>query len=127
MTRFERPVRSAELLDSPELRLRYPSAEESRPGSGTDEGVGDGFDLGSPRAYAERWFNTSDDSESIQAWFRQELTAIGWVLASDKPKFHLYKRDADETVGVATFGETFRIHFEVEGRWSDGSTDYRPS
>ncbi len=127
MSRFARPVRAGDLLSSPELLLRYPTERDGRIGSADDEGVGSGFDLGSPRAYAERWFDTSDPPTSVQDWFEHELTSLGWRLAHDADGFRVYKRDLDESLGVTIFGVSVRVHMEVEGRWPDGGSDYRPT
>ena len=119
MTRFERPVRWAILVATPEMQLRYPDESGSRDATGTDEGVGSGFDNMSPRAYAERWFTTSDDEADVQRWFRTKLVDQGWSLLSERPDFHRYIREGDEVIGVATFGNRVRVHFAVEGRWPD--------
>ena len=85
MTQFERPVRSTDLLSSPEMQLTYRGETEGRVGSAVDEGVGNGFDNGSPRAYAERWFTTTDDATAVHRWFQDELSSLGWSEVSATP------------------------------------------
>lgn len=127
MAHFNRPVRADALLASPEMSLRYPDEREPRVGEAIDEGVGNGFDLGSPRAYVERWFSTSDSSTAVHRWFEAALGHLGWTsIPGRRLTFQRYTRDADEAIGVYTATEAVRIHYEVEGQWPDGSSDYRP-
>lgn len=109
------------------MQLTYPGETEGRVGSAVDEGVGNGFDNGLPRAYAERWFTTTENATAVHRWFQDELSSLGWSEVTAKSTFRVYGRNADERIGVATFGGNVRVHFEVEGRWPDGTTGYRPT
>jgi hypothetical protein len=122
-------VRWRELVESPEMQLRYPG-EEERYVRGDDEGAGTGFDSMYPHAYAERWFRTADKPRQVLRWFDEHLVDAGWRMAGThrvgRARTHHYGRKSEGRIGVTVFGGDVRVSYQVDGRWADGSSEPRP-
>ena len=126
MSGFQHPIQFTDLKASPEMALRYPDEFGGCFGTMANEGQGTAFDNGSPMAYAERWFNSRDDFRDVEAWFRRQLTVLGWVPEEPSPNMRTFRRSVDEHVGVALIGPRYRVHYAVDGQWADGSSEFRP-
>jgi len=87
-----------------------------------------------PSAYVERWFAVDAPRPSVEAWFDAELERLGWTARDVEPPPLLrgqvhgrtYERDEGESMGLAWFGASYRLHYEVNGVWSDGTAAPRP-
>lgn len=126
MPGFQRPNQFTDLQASPEMALRYPDESGGSFGTTANERRGTAFDNGSPMAYGERWFNCQDDFRDVETWFLRHLTELGWVPGEPSTDMRTFRRSLDEYVGVALIGPRYRIHYAVDGRWADGSLEFRP-
>lgn len=87
---------------------RYPTESERRLGSTADEGVGTGFDNAYPYAYVEHWFDTADAPDEVEAWYRHQLSRMGWNEEwhdPSGPAAHgaqgvVWSRTGDETISL---------------------------
>ena len=130
---FNRPVKGEALLTSAELALCAPTEVELERRS-VDEGVGTGFDLASPDAYAERVVTWSGDLDTILAWYRSELLALGWTERTNRAPspepVAQFSRNAGESVQVqvlpmqefwskwhGTASTVGRVSYSVAGNW----------
>jgi hypothetical protein len=129
--RYERPVTSAQLFDTPEMRLRYPGAVELLR-DGADEGQGRGFDDMDLSAAAERTIATPDPAPAVVSWFAERLVALGWRddgggwFRRDKGETFLARIDRDR--GVSRIGSAIadpvarRIQEDFEERFYSGAS-----
>jgi hypothetical protein len=148
VSRFRHPVAGADLLRSPEFRLRHP-AERQQPEreSCYDEGAGCGFDGLSPDAYAERWTEVAAGAAQVMTWYAQQFAALGWRPNEPIPASgvaHLtFQRDPGERLGVLMHGKgewwkdpgrlvkwdsgnnLLRVHLAVDGVFPDGRPGIR--
>jgi hypothetical protein len=125
------------------MSLRYPAEEERRVGSTADEGVGTGYDNAYPFAYVEHWFDTADAPGEVEAWYRHQLTRLGWneerhdTSSDATPGVQVvaWSRSGDETISLTWFGAdvhlgwshpSHRLSYTVDGTWPDGGDDPRP-
>jgi hypothetical protein len=90
--RYDRPVTAAQLFNTPEIGLRYPTEIELRR-DGADEGEGRGFDNIDLSAAAERSIATPDAAATVVSWFAEQLIALGWRDDGDG----WFRRDEGET------------------------------
>jgi hypothetical protein len=149
MSRFEHPIRAREMQESPEFRLRAQGEVAGFVGTCADEGAGTGYDDASPSAYVERHFKLEDDAPEPVDWFDEQLRSLGWRAVEGDPRSVVtWRRDPDETITLTTWGSpprcvprrframarnlgaemdstddrrSFRLSFEIDGRWPDGS------
>jgi hypothetical protein len=79
---LSRPVTAAALLETDEMRLRYPGEVELRRG-GANEGEGRGFDRLDLSAAGERTIAVLEPADTVVAWFVEKLEGLGWTHRGD--------------------------------------------
>jgi hypothetical protein len=153
MSRFGHPIRAKEMQESPEFRLRAPGEVADHVGTCADEGAGTGYDNAFPWAYVERHFELEDGAPDPVDWFDDRLRALGWrPMERNHRSMVTWRRDLDETITLTSWGRpprrvparfrtvakmlgvdkeppdfrrSFRLSFQIDGRWPDGSKEPR--
>jgi hypothetical protein len=140
------------MLKSPEWSLHAPGELSDQVGHCADEGVGTGYDSGFPHAYVERHFEVDDDAPDPAAWFDEHLRSLGWLPEErDHRSMLTWRREPDESITLTSWGpppehvaerfravartiggddikpsgRSFRLSYQIDGSWPDGSREAR--